>query len=39
VMDLGAAHCRARRPLCTDCPLLACCPTGKKGTATDGAGS
>ena len=27
VLDLGASHCRARRPLCRGCPLFDLCPT------------
>lgn len=29
VLDLGAAHCRARSPSCSDCPLLEFCPSGQ----------
>ena len=29
VMDLGAAHCKARSPSCGDCPLLEVCPFGQ----------
>lgn len=28
VLDLGAAHCKARRPSCENCPLLPVCPSG-----------
>ena len=30
VLDLGAAHCKARSPLCLGCPLLHCCPFGQR---------
>jgi A/G-specific adenine glycosylase len=29
LLDLGAAICKARRPTCTECPLLANCAFGK----------
>ena len=30
ILDLSAAHCRARSPSCTECPLLSLCPTGER---------
>ena len=30
VLDLGAAHCRARSPSCVGCPLLEVCPFGRR---------
>lgn len=29
VLDLGAAHCKARSPSCRSCPLLEVCPFGQ----------
>ena len=29
VLDLGAAHCKARSPSCFGCPLLEVCPSGQ----------
>ena len=29
VLDLGAAHCKARSPSCGGCPLLEVCPLGQ----------
>ena len=29
VLDLGAAHCKARSPTCRGCPLLEVCPFGQ----------
>jgi A/G-specific adenine glycosylase len=33
VLDLGAAHCKARSPSCSDCPLLEICPFGQRRAA------
>lgn len=33
VLDLGAAHCKARSPACSGCPLLQVCPCGQRRTA------
>ncbi|HYI42254.1 MAG TPA: NUDIX domain-containing protein [Sphingomicrobium sp.] len=32
MMDLGATICRARQPLCRDCPLSGCCSAFASGT-------
>lgn len=34
VLDLGAAHCKARSPACTGCPLLEVCPFGQRRVAS-----
>ena len=34
VLDLGAAHCKARSPSCVGCPLLEVCPFGQRLVAT-----
>ena len=34
VLDLGAAHCKARSPSCQGCPLLEVCPFGQRLVTT-----
>ena len=34
VLDLGAAHCKARSPSCHGCPLLEVCPFGQRRVAS-----
>lgn len=34
LIDHGRAICQARKPRCTDCPLLAHCPAGRKSART-----
>ena len=34
VLDLGAAHCKARSPSCVGCPLLEVCPFGQSGVTS-----
>ena len=39
VLDLGAAHCKARSPSCRNCPLLEVCPFGQLRVTSPGARS
>jgi A/G-specific adenine glycosylase len=39
VMELGALVCRARNPVCSECPVLHLCRAGLAGTAGDIPGS
>jgi len=32
LIQLGRKHCKARKPLCNECPVRNLCPTGMKGS-------